>query len=507
MLQYLHKIRSTFALNVIFNKKLFWVTVILIVIALLKIFILSYFDLHSEEAQYWLWSKRLQLSYYSKPPLIAYMNWFSTSVFGDTVFAIRINAVILGFLFSLASYFFAFELFKHQFTAIFSAIVTNVFPLILSNSIFFLTDAPLLFFWICCMLFFWKAAESRKPVWWILFGISLGLGALSKYSIFLIFVPLVIFSWKHHSWILRTKYFYISIFIGLIFFSPVIYWNIGQNGIGFLHLFELTGINDHTNNLYQVISNMLEYTIGQICILLPFYQYKTVYLKFRNGTLTKQIEFLILPAISMFLVFFVISIIRRAGVYINWTIFAYTGIPILFAHLATTEKRVKRNLQISLAMGFMLLLFVGLTAPSNKTLPLGNFNPLNKTIGWSQLAGKIDSLKDSMANATFYVFSTNYHITSELWFYLKGQPETYLLNLNSRMTQFDLWIGTEQFRNTDKTGIYVDICRITPEIEKGFSTVLKEDSCAVYSQSKLVYTYHIYFLQGLKSFQKQYSSH
>jgi len=482
-------------------------TIILIVVALLKIFILSHYDLHSEEAQYWLWSKRLQLSYYSKPPLIAYLNWFSTSILGDTVFAIRINAVILGIMFSVASYLLAYELFKNQSTAIFAAIVTNVFPLILSNSIFFLTDAPLLFFWLCCMLFYWKAAESQKPLWWILFGISLGLGALSKYSIFLIFIPLVLFSAKYHPWVFRTKHFYISIFIGLIFFSPVIYWNIRQNGIGFLHLFELTGINDHTNNLYQVISNVLEYTIGQICILLPFYQYKTVYLKYRNGTLTKQMEFLILPAISMFLAFLVISIIRRAGVYVNWTVFAYTGIPILFAHLAATEKKVKRNLRVSVAMGFVLLMFIGLTVPSNKALPLGDLNPLNKTIGWSQLAGKIDSLKASMPDNSSYVFSTNYHITSELWFYLKGQPETYLLNLNSRMTQFDLWIGTEQFRNTDKTGIYVNLEKITPEIEQGFSTILKEDSCAIYSQNKHICTYHIYFLQGMKSFQKQYSSY
>jgi 4-amino-4-deoxy-L-arabinose transferase-like glycosyltransferase len=137
MQQYFKKIRSAFAQNAILNKKILWMAIVLFVIALLKIFILSHYELHSEEAQYWLWSKRLQLSYYSKPPLIAYLNWFSTSILGDTVFAIRINAVIFGVLVSVISYLFAFELFRNQSTAIFAAIVTNVFPLILSNSIFF----------------------------------------------------------------------------------------------------------------------------------------------------------------------------------------------------------------------------------------------------------------------------------------------------------------------------------------------------------------------------------
>jgi 4-amino-4-deoxy-L-arabinose transferase-like glycosyltransferase len=67
----------------IFNKKFLWLLVALSFIALIEIVTVFYFplELHSEEAQYWVWSKRLQLSYYSKPPLIAYLNWISTSIF------------------------------------------------------------------------------------------------------------------------------------------------------------------------------------------------------------------------------------------------------------------------------------------------------------------------------------------------------------------------------------------------------------------------------------------
>jgi len=54
-------------------------------------------DLSTEEAQYWLWSKNLDLSYYSKPPMVAYMNAVSTSILGDTEIGVRINAILLGF--------------------------------------------------------------------------------------------------------------------------------------------------------------------------------------------------------------------------------------------------------------------------------------------------------------------------------------------------------------------------------------------------------------------------
>jgi len=41
-------------------------------------------DLSPEEAQYWDWSRRLDLSYYSKPPMVAYLNALSTAVLGNT---------------------------------------------------------------------------------------------------------------------------------------------------------------------------------------------------------------------------------------------------------------------------------------------------------------------------------------------------------------------------------------------------------------------------------------
>ena len=50
----------------ILNKKSFWLLGALILFALIKILVAVHFDLNSEEAQYWTWSKHLQLSYYSK---------------------------------------------------------------------------------------------------------------------------------------------------------------------------------------------------------------------------------------------------------------------------------------------------------------------------------------------------------------------------------------------------------------------------------------------------------
>ncbi|HAH25506.1 MAG TPA: hypothetical protein DCL77_17410 [Prolixibacteraceae bacterium] len=501
-------IKGTVTLKeVFFNKDFYNLLLVLGILALLKMVIAIQYDLDSEEAQYWLWNNHLQLSYYSKPPLIAYLNWLSTFLLGDTVFAIRLNAVILGFLISMATYLMSLELFKQPKTALLAALLTNIFPFLLHSSIIFTTDSPLILFWLCVLLFYWKAAETRSRVWWVLFGLSIGLGALSKYTIFLVFLPLALFSFKYHREIFQSRWFYVSILIALLLFSPVIYWNFQQKGVGFLHLVYLSGVFEHTQSAREVISNIAEFIAGQILLLLPFYQYPEVIRKWRQKNLTKEELFLLLPAVCMFVFFLIITIIRRSGAYMNWAMVAYTGMPILFSHFALRGDGWKLNRKIILVMVVCIFLFIILSLPSNRIIPLGKNNPANKLIGWSQLADKVDSLKDSIPCNSCYVISTSYHITSELSFYLDDQPEAYFLNINTRMTQFDLWNQTKQLINSDQTGILVITDRITPETAAVYDTILREDSCVIYSQNRPINTYYIYLVQGLKGIRNQYSSY
>src|SRR4030066_928366 len=64
----------------------------------------GHLDLSPDEAHYWEWSRRLDLSYYSKGPMIAYLIYLGTSVFGYTIFGIRIMAVIFSALSSIFLY-------------------------------------------------------------------------------------------------------------------------------------------------------------------------------------------------------------------------------------------------------------------------------------------------------------------------------------------------------------------------------------------------------------------
>src|SRR4028118_733678 len=52
-------------------------------------------DLSGDEAHYWDWSRDLDLSYYSKGPLVAYIIRASCAVFGDVMWAVRLPALVL----------------------------------------------------------------------------------------------------------------------------------------------------------------------------------------------------------------------------------------------------------------------------------------------------------------------------------------------------------------------------------------------------------------------------
>src|SRR3712207_7675962 len=71
-------------------------------------------DLSGDEAHYWDWSRQLDLSYYSKGPLVAYVIRASCAVFGDTMWAVRLPALVLAMGTGGVTYLLARKLFGSE---------------------------------------------------------------------------------------------------------------------------------------------------------------------------------------------------------------------------------------------------------------------------------------------------------------------------------------------------------------------------------------------------------
>ncbi|HLD29988.1 MAG TPA: glycosyltransferase family 39 protein, partial [bacterium] len=91
-------------------------------------------------------------------------------------------------------------------------------------------------FWTASLLILQKIVQEKKDHLWYLLGISVGLGYLSKYTIFLFWPCLIFFlmiSPENRSW-LKKKEPYLALLLSALFFLPVIVWNSQHAWVSFL---------------------------------------------------------------------------------------------------------------------------------------------------------------------------------------------------------------------------------------------------------------------------------
>jgi 4-amino-4-deoxy-L-arabinose transferase-like glycosyltransferase len=194
----------------------------------------SYLPPTEDELYYWTWAKNLQWSYYDHPPMVAVLIKLSTAIFGDSLFGIRffaplVHLLLLTLIASLAP----------GKKILFLVLAT---PLTLFGAVLMTPDIPLLFFWACYLVWLVSVSKSFSP-WgedpisrvyrsspihwetWVLGGMILGLGLLSKYSMVLAIPCSVLVLWTKYrvkSWV---KGYVTHLIFALAVASPILIFN------------------------------------------------------------------------------------------------------------------------------------------------------------------------------------------------------------------------------------------------------------------------------------------
>jgi Dolichyl-phosphate-mannose-protein mannosyltransferase len=198
---------------------------------------LAQFDLAADESYYWDWGRRLAWGYYSKPPLIGWLHGLVGRISGDSVWGVRICAL----LFATGSLWLLHTLAQRLFgdRAALTALVLAVFtPANAALSLFLTIDAPLVLLWTAALLVFWRALERpNRAGRWGLLCLILGLGYLSK-QMMLVFPLLMIcfcaFTQPARQ-ILRLPAFWLCVGLSLLFLMPPLLWNAGHGWVTFKH--------------------------------------------------------------------------------------------------------------------------------------------------------------------------------------------------------------------------------------------------------------------------------
>lgn len=197
--------------------------------------------LTDDEAYYRLWSLKLQAGYYDHAPMVAWVIRAGRELFGDTAFGLRFFAPVATFVGSLLLWR-TVALIDGRDTATRAVVWFNAAILIGAGSVLMTPDTPSVFFWGATV---WALAEltaSRHPKWWLVVGLTAGLGLFSKYSVLFLGLGIVVWllgSRETRRWF-ATWQLWVGGAIAVALFAPVVLWNADHQWISFQKQFGRT---------------------------------------------------------------------------------------------------------------------------------------------------------------------------------------------------------------------------------------------------------------------------
>lgn len=311
---------------------------LLFIVIILNAICNSYYELHYDEAYYWVYSKNIALSYFDHPPLIAYIiRLFSFLPISE--FFVRLPAVLINTSTCIVAYFLAKKIFNRLTGEI--VLLLYIASPFIEGSFFLITpDVPLLFFWILTLYCLYIGFFENNKKYLYIAGLCCGFALLSKYIAFLLLPSTLVFLLfsNNHRKLLVKKDVYLSLLIMILIFSPVIIWNYQYNWVSFLFQFH-HGVN--TSHFKITFDNLFDYLSGQILISnfilffsLIFFLYKDYKIIFTDEKLKFLFIFFIIP----FVVFLYFSFTKHMEA--NWAIVSYISGYILLARLLIVHNKL-----------------------------------------------------------------------------------------------------------------------------------------------------------------------
>ncbi len=362
---------------------------ILITITILRVYSLhiSPIELSVDEAQYWHWSRNIDFGYFTKPPLIAWMISFSTFVFGNDEWAVRLFSPITHLLISFILWATAKLVFGSKSGKV-AALIWIFTPAASLGSFIISTDTPLLLFWSLSLFFLLISLRQNSNFPSLLSGIFLGLAFLSKYAAlyFLIFFVMWWLIYDRNKF-LNIKNILIIFLTSALFAGTNLYWNYLNDFVTVNHTISNASLSQITLNY----NNVIDFLSSQFLVFGPLLF--LLYLLVVIDSLFKDQEITLLTMISLPIIILITvqSFLKIANA--NWAITAYVGATLLISYYVNLRRNniFKIFFYLGLILNMALSAYILNIAISGSFYPLNlKSDPLRKNLGFKNLAIKIN---------------------------------------------------------------------------------------------------------------------
>jgi len=416
-----------------------WTQRALILLAAISLWRLLYLfivplDLGPDEAYYWDWSRQLAFGYFSKPPMIAWINALSTGIFGVSAVAVRLPAVILGATGLWGLFLAARRLFSAEI-GFWTLIVWLATPAAAALGLIMATDVLMVCCWCLALWTLWCSLEEDAPVWKISTTLLIGLGTLSKQMMLVFPLIMLIFLLvspedRGH---LKRPWPWLVVLGGLLFLLPPLWWNSQNDWITFKHTaYNIGGSNP---DLLARLSTFAEFVGSQLGLLSPFTWLLLIGLafsllfQFRHQS--RKIRYLLCFSLFGLIGFFLMSF--KKSINPNWPAVFYPAGMILLAAWGRNAissgrlDRLRRLFDPAWKFGIFLLL-IGYCLPfvTQTVLDMGRKDPTWRIRGWQaagQMTGEI--LEQQPRPAETFILGIGRKHAAESAFYVPGNPRTY----------------------------------------------------------------------------------
>ncbi|MFL6624755.1 MAG: ArnT family glycosyltransferase [Sulfurifustis sp.] len=383
-----------------------------------------------EEAYYFAWSRHLDVGYYSKPPMIAWLIRFATALCGDSEFCLRLPALLL----YPAAVWFVFLTARRLFDkriGVIAAISFATLPMVTASSWLITTDVPLIFFWSAGLYFFVRALAENRWSDWLAMGAATGLGLMSKFTMALFGVGVLAClvvdgSARAH---LGNPRSYAALFIAVLILLPNIVWNAAHDFPTVRHTAELAQLNrDLVHPLH-----LLGFIAGQFAVFGPVLLALWAVLSagVREGFTDARQRVLVFFAAPLLLLMTVLSLLSRA--HLNWAAPAYVAAAISVAALALPRR--PRWLAAAVAVNLIAapliyhhreLLIAAGADDSART------DAFYRSRGWQELALAVGTYIQAWPSAR--LLADDRYTLAELVYYLKPRRDDAIWNPSGAIT-------------------------------------------------------------------------
>ena len=372
----------------------------------------SLVNLTSDEGYYWFYTKHLQWGYYDHPPLIAFMISAGYSIFANEMGVRLLNIVMMS-----GSILLFFHLLPaHLRSSKTAFILLLAQPLLHYFSIIVFPDGPLIFFSLLFLLGYKRWLELNDLLSGILMGFALAGMFYSKYHGLFVLVFTVLSNLR----LLRSKWFWMAVFITLLLALPHLYWQLNNGWPSFQYHVQkrtrLSGLNLHFTG---------EYISQQLAAFGPAFISAAIAIK-STTVFERTLRFIVLGTLIFFLC---LSLIRF--VHFHWTSVAI--FPAAYLAVMVFEKRQSQKLLYWLTIPFIIIILIFRIHIVFPFIPLAS-----RDIGYYAFRDRWATEISQLAGDRPVVFVSNFR-DAGLYSFYSGKTGIAVFKQQERRSQYDLW--------------------------------------------------------------------